>query len=1012
MTRLCAFKTKVIAAALAATFAGTSVANPVNPVVASGSAVFQQSGKTLTVTNTPSAIINWQSFNIDRGELTRFIQQSASSQVLNRVTGGDPSKILGSLQSNGRVILINPNGVAFGKGAQVDVAGLLVSTLQLKDADYLAGKLRFTDTPGAGGIKNEGTIKTASGGQVILIAPQIENSGLIHTPEGQILLAAGKSVTIADPDKPSIQVEITNSEQQAINLGTLIGKEISLYGGIVKNSGTIEATTAVVGQNGKISLRAKYEVENTGTLQANGAQGGDILIQAEQGTANVLGVVEARGLATLAEQRANPLAPETGKGGRFEILAPTITADAIVDASGSTGGGAILIGGDYQGGKNPIPADWSQNTAVQRASLSLSNPFAASPSVTETPAANPSPANGDGTGGLGGSSNPALPARSLPSARTVTIGANARLRSEALDKGDGGVIIAWSEGMTTVQGTLSAKGGVNGGNGGLIETSGKDIEFAGARIDASGSRGKNGQWLIDPTNINIDSAYAATIKAALDLGTDTVITTSDGSVTVASAIAKTAGSDATLTFNALTGITLNAAIYSTSNRLNLVLNGGSANNINKAVFLNGGAMTIGTATNINSGSTIGNATLTIANGSGAKYTATGGTLDGVTLNSDLWVKASSLTVRNGLTLNGSTLYLGDGTATGYSYLNWNGTQTIGGNGTILFNTNNGYSARITGNGYAGSTLTLGAQITTRIGSGNGYIEGSGYNLINNGAIVSGVSGKTLYVQPGGTLTNNGTIKATAGGTLTIASGSWVNTGSVQADGGSTLTLAPITWTSSGNLQATADSTLNLGGSFSRGAISTLQHTGGTTRLIGTLDNSGGTLTLNDSMGSFDIASGGTLVGGALAVAAGSTSKYTATGGTLDGVTLNSDFLVKASNSLTVRNGLTLNGSTLNLGDGTTTGSSYLYWNDTQTIGGNGTILFNTIYGYSARITGYGYAGSTLTLGAGITTRIGSSNGYIEGSGYNLINNGAIVSGVSGRTLYVQPGGTLTNNGTK
>ncbi|MBL8414896.1 MAG: filamentous hemagglutinin N-terminal domain-containing protein, partial [Propionivibrio sp.] len=268
MSRTGVFKIKVMTAALAAAFAGGSLANPVNPVVASGQAVFQQNGKTLTVTNTPSAIINWQSFNIDRGELTRFIQQSATSQVLNRVTGGDPSKILGSLQSNGRVILINPNGVAFGKGAQVDVAGLLVSTLQLKDADFLAGKLKFNDTPGAGSIKNEGTIKTASGGQVILIAPQIENSGLIHTPEGQIMLLAGKSVTIADPDKPAIQVEITNSEQQAVNIGTLIGKEISLYGGIVRNSGTIQATTAVVGQNGKISLRARYEVENTGTLQA------------------------------------------------------------------------------------------------------------------------------------------------------------------------------------------------------------------------------------------------------------------------------------------------------------------------------------------------------------------------------------------------------------------------------------------------------------------------------------------------------------------------------------------------------------------------------------------------------------------------------------------------------------------------------------------------------------------------------------------------------------------------
>ncbi len=281
------FKINALTLALATCFAGVVGANPQAPTVVAGQAAIQQNGKTLSITNTPGAIINWRSFNIDRGELTRFIQQNAQSSVLNRVTGVDPSKILGNLQSNGRVLLINPNGVLFGKDARVDVAGLLVSTLQIKDADFLAGKYKFNDTPGAGKIENQGSIQTASGGQVILIAPQIENSGLIHAPEGQILLAAGKSVTIADPDKPAIQVEITNSEQKAVNLGSLIAKEISIYGGLIKNTGLIQATTAQVGANGKISLRAKYEVENTGTIQANGAVGGDVLIQALEGTATV-----------------------------------------------------------------------------------------------------------------------------------------------------------------------------------------------------------------------------------------------------------------------------------------------------------------------------------------------------------------------------------------------------------------------------------------------------------------------------------------------------------------------------------------------------------------------------------------------------------------------------------------------------------------------------------------------------------------------------------------------------
>jgi filamentous hemagglutinin family protein len=93
-----------------------SYANPAGPVVVNGKVGFAQQGKQLTVTNTPGAIINWKSFSIARDEATRFAQQSPSSAVLNRVVGGDPSQILGALQSNGRVFLINPNGIVFGAG--------------------------------------------------------------------------------------------------------------------------------------------------------------------------------------------------------------------------------------------------------------------------------------------------------------------------------------------------------------------------------------------------------------------------------------------------------------------------------------------------------------------------------------------------------------------------------------------------------------------------------------------------------------------------------------------------------------------------------------------------------------------------------------------------------------------------------------------------------------------------------------------------------------------------------
>ena len=115
--------------AVAAWFAGQSVyANPLGPVVVNGQFTFA---------------------------------------ILNRVIGGDPSKILGTLQSNGRVFLINPNGILFGAGAQVDVAGLVASTLNLRNEDFLAGRLNFIgDAARSGAVVNQGRITAANGRRV------------------------------------------------------------------------------------------------------------------------------------------------------------------------------------------------------------------------------------------------------------------------------------------------------------------------------------------------------------------------------------------------------------------------------------------------------------------------------------------------------------------------------------------------------------------------------------------------------------------------------------------------------------------------------------------------------------------------------------------------------------------------------------------------------------------------------------------------------------------------------
>jgi len=352
------FKIAAVSLAVASCFlvaTDTALANPTGGVVASGSATFSQQGSQLSITNTPGAVINWRAFSIGPNELTRFIQQSSASAVLNRVVGADPSAILGALQSNGRVFLINPNGILFGAGAQINVAGLVASTLNLSNADFAAGRLRFTDTPGAGKIINQGTITTPSGGQVYLVAPNVQNSGIITSPKGEVILAAGRTVELVDAGTPNLHVEITAPDTEVVNIGRIVASsgKIGIYAGLIKNSGEIRADGVVVGQNGEILLKATQNatLDSGSIVSASGAEGGRITVQSGDSTL-VSGTVEAKG--------------GEGRGGVVQLLGNQVAlaGTSTVDASGQSGGGVVLVGGDTQGG-NPNVQN-AQFTSVER----------------------------------------------------------------------------------------------------------------------------------------------------------------------------------------------------------------------------------------------------------------------------------------------------------------------------------------------------------------------------------------------------------------------------------------------------------------------------------------------------------------------------------------------------------------------------------------------------------------------------------------------------------------------
>ncbi|NHZ44405.1 two-partner secretion domain-containing protein [Massilia aquatica] len=313
---------------------GGAVAAPGAPQVVAGQATFVQQGHVFSITNTPNTIINWQSFSVAAGDITRFIQQDARSAVLNRITGQDPSRILGALQSNGQVFLINPNGILFGRDARIDVHGLSASTLNLTNADFLSGRLNFNGPATAAGIVNQGAITTPSGGTVFLIAPNVENSGIITSPQGAVVLAAGHSVQLVDSGNPDLHVVVSSPADAALNLGQLIaqGGKIGIYGALVRQRGLVSANSAQVGANGKIVFRASADalLEGGSVSSVTGAgEGGAISVQGER---------------------------------------VGLTGDARIDASGATAGGTVLVGGGYQG-NNALVRNARQTVMGKAASI-------------------------------------------------------------------------------------------------------------------------------------------------------------------------------------------------------------------------------------------------------------------------------------------------------------------------------------------------------------------------------------------------------------------------------------------------------------------------------------------------------------------------------------------------------------------------------------------------------------------------------------------------------------------
>lgn len=278
----------VSAGLLLACIAMGAWANPHGGQVAAGAAAIDY-GTTTTITQaTDKAIINWQGFSIGQGETTQFKQPSANSVTLNRVIGGNPSAILGHLKANGKIFLINQNGIVFGAGSKVNVGSLIATTANITDSDFMAGKYHFMDAPAGSYVENHGLITVAESGLAALVAPNVINSGVIQAQLGNIVLASGNQFTIDlyGDGLISFDAGVLIENGMINNLGTLQahGGQVlltmqaahSIVENLINLDGYIDATS-VSNQNGKVVLQG-YEhsqVKLAGTINVSGDDPGE-----------------------------------------------------------------------------------------------------------------------------------------------------------------------------------------------------------------------------------------------------------------------------------------------------------------------------------------------------------------------------------------------------------------------------------------------------------------------------------------------------------------------------------------------------------------------------------------------------------------------------------------------------------------------------------------------------------------------------------------------------------------
>ncbi len=231
------------------------------------------------------ASVNWNSFSIGSGAAVNVQQNNANSVLLNRVVGNEPSQILGKLTANGQVILINPNGVVFGKGGSVTASAFTASTFGMTDADFLAGKHKFSRDGSTAGVTVEEGASIDTTGYVALIGASVDNQGKISTKGGSVVLASGETVPL--PKELTDNISVPLSKKVSLELAP------STINASIENSGTITTHGGHVLMQAAAISNAVASITHTGTIDTTDVQGGKVDILADHGQIRVSGSITA-----------------------------------------------------------------------------------------------------------------------------------------------------------------------------------------------------------------------------------------------------------------------------------------------------------------------------------------------------------------------------------------------------------------------------------------------------------------------------------------------------------------------------------------------------------------------------------------------------------------------------------------------------------------------------------------------------------------------------------------------